>query len=268
MTKHPFDVAARQWIAEEKNYFSELPQSTSLLRVQLDGSKRTYGQVKDWRQPGMDKIIEQFKGRRLVDVSKINFSGVNGQKIYHDLFKYYDVPDTIPDLGYFELYPSAKPTDFIMGSFLGSYGHIVSKRAKEILASFNLGVYMFYQVAIRHKGVDQGPYYFLRTKPTDLGAIDYSRTSFFIQDGYLAPDSRTPAGFDSMEAILAWRDAHPGHPRLHIRAMCEYLRQDAQPADFFRAAIDTSYYVSIQLAMALEQCTGVSFQITNRVDRC
>ena len=200
MHKHPLDIIAEKWYEEDTIFFKDLPISEDFLEIDLVSPKKTCDQIKDWKSVGTLEIEEKMKS---FDFSKsISFEIPDEPEInkFENLLTDYDVPKELPPLGYFELYKSAKLTDFITGSFLSQYGLIVSDKAKRVFELFNCGKKQFYALTLEHKETKYSNYIFFRTDSNGEDYIDYKKSEFYIQKE-LDFDTRQDFEFNSLKEI-------------------------------------------------------------------
>lgn len=89
----------------------------------------------------------------------------------------WEFPHFIPKL-IFELHKSAKLTDVLSDAATGGNGFIISKRLKDILASFTLMTHRYYDVKINTKNGELIYYFLHLCEPGLTKQLDYNKTEF------------------------------------------------------------------------------------------
>ena len=266
MTKHPLDIFADDWKSNEEKYFADQPASTDFFEINLTGNTKTGSQIKEWQSP---KSIEVKKRMDNWDWSKPYVADLTAEpeiKIFDRLLSSNEIPETLPDFGYFELYKSSKLTDFISGSFLEQYGLIINDKTKDILNQFNIGLSKFYPLTLEFKGQYFTNYYFVKAIGQADNYIDYEKSVFYEQTGLFGFDTRTEIELNSKNEISEYRKNNAGKDK-HIFAKKIFLNSNFPKLDYFTLTEFGIYkkFISVKLAKALDKATGIEIKQTNRL---
>jgi hypothetical protein len=268
MTKHPLDIIADKWKSTEEQYFSDQTPSLDFFELNLKGNPKTGSQIKDWLSP---KIIAMKNDLDTWDWSKPynpDLTGESEVKQFDRLLSLDENPDTLPEIGYFELYKSSKLTDFVSGSFMQQYGLIVSNIAKDILETHNLGQVKFYNLSLEHKGQFYNNYFFLKTLSSAVDYIDFEKSLFYQQEGLLELETRKDIEINSLQDVENHKQKYSGMDT-YFFAKKIVLKDNFPNFDYF-----TFYnyglnkrFISAKLAIDLEKSTGLEILQTNRIYR-
>lgn len=268
MAKHPLDIFADNLKSSQESYFSELPISSDFLELDLKGNPKTGSQIKNWISAGVIKMKKEMENW---DRPKLFIPALSEEpeiKQFDKLLSAEANPQTLPDLGYFELFKSSKLTDFITGSCLQQYGLIISKKAKEIFEQFNLGQAKFYPLTLEHKGNFYGEYFLLKTLSSGVEFIDFEKSTFYHQRGLLEFETRRDIAINSFQDVINHRQKFSVNDAdLYIKKI---VLADSFPNfdyfTFYRYGVHKRF-VSPKLATALKQTTGHEIKQTNRIFR-
>ena len=253
---------------------SDISYSGNLFELRLTGNAKTKDgcQIEDWKSAASIKIaqsIGEWDRKTPLDVEMPN-NGKGEIKIFIDLLKGENLPEKLPDLGYFTLCKSSKTTDFVNGSFLDQYGWIVSSHAKAILEQFNLGEHCFYPVVLEHRDV-RFDYFFLKTCANGDEYIDYEKSTFYsytertFDEEHVKRDLNSKQEFDLFTKQQNGID-FPDNATLYARPI--QLQKKFPEYDLFyvREFFFSSAFVSERLKDALEPLTGIELTPSKRVE--
>ena len=159
-------------------------------------------------------------------------------------------PDYTPDLDGIMLAGTAKKTDFVSSSF--GLGFIMSKKAKEIMAQYNLCPHRFYPLGLYIRKVKHN-YYLLRTVFNYSDFVNYKKSTF--REHYLGSDKwYDPVIVDSKEDLLNKREKLEKEKDSLMYTIWgdKIVMEDKfdKELDFFKISIvDSSTYISERLMM-------------------
>ena len=266
MTKHPLEIFADNWKSTEEQYFADQPASTDFFEINLTGNPRTGSQIEDWLSPKSIEIKNRMAIWNWLNPFVADLTAEPEIKKFDRILSSDEIPETLPDIGYFELYKSSKLTDFISGSFLQQYGLIVNDKTKDILRQFNLGVSKFYPLTLAHKGQHHTNYNFLKTIAKTDSYIDYEKSVFYEQDGLLQFDTRREIKLNSIDEIATYQKTLVGTEKM-ILAKQIFLNSNFPALDYFTFSNYGIHkkIVSSKLANELTKVTGIEITQTNRL---
>mgnify|MGYP001181210212 CR=1 FL=1 len=176
--------------------------SIDFYTLNLTGTSKSGDQIEDWISPGSKKNNKVFKlwdKKSALELPVIEEGGEISK--FHKILDKEGVPDILPQIGEMQLYKSAKVTDFITGSFLESYGLIISQKAKEVLESFNLGEFKTFPLGIIYKKDTFSNYHFLKFFFDFSPFINYKESQFFVQTKITDPKSQESLNLNSKEEV-------------------------------------------------------------------
>lgn len=257
---------AENWLQSEEKYFEGQPISQDFIEIKLLGNKRTWSQINEWCSAGW---LASKKEMDAWDLSKPHIVKEQAEpeiKKFTKILSSNMIPQSLPDIGYFELYKSSKFTDFITGSFLEQYGLIVSDKIKNIFSQFNIGPSKFYPLTLELKGQKNTDYHFLRTTASADDYIDFERSKFIQQDSMIHFESRREIDINSLADIQSFRETNAGTDKV-IVAKQIYLKSDFPDFDYFRFSDYGIFkkFISPKLAAQLSGTTGIEIKETNRL---
>ena len=181
--------------------------------------------------------------------------------------------DKMPDISLSnlvcELYKSAKITDFISGGIgINANDLILNQKTKELLSAFNLGNHKFYPLNVSHSNVRHIDYFYLRFFNNASPFVDYSKSSFYSQEGLLNYSSRKVIPIDSDEDLCS-KQKQLADKGAAIYPKELYLLKDFPSYDIFTFGdhLILKTFVSKRLKSVLDnnQITGVTVTPTRRV---
>lgn len=266
MKKHPLDILAESWKTKEDEYFTDQASSDDFFELNLTLTKtKTGSQIKDWHSPKSIENQKQMEKWDWTNPFPIDLTAEPEIKKYDKLLSSNDTPADLPDFGFFELFKSAKLTDFISGSFLQQYGLIINEKIKETITQFNIGTSKFFPVTIELKDQKYSNYYFLKTTAAD-NYVDFEKSAFYEQDGLLRFETRKALQLNSLDEIKSCRQKYTGTNKM-IFAKNIVLNSEFPSFDYFTFNSFGIHkkFISTRLADRLKTATGIQISPTNRM---
>lgn len=265
---HPFEELAIQWKHDEEQYFLDVDFSTSYFKLHSPLGKRTAWAVKE------HNIIKS----------------TNLESIYNDKFRKPGNKEIVPlmsmliavfgddsfapeelDLGKVVIHSEFKLSDSFgwLGNLQRS-GWIISRRLLDILAQFNVGKFKAYKIAVNHKRINYDNYVYFHFLNYADKFVDYSKSSFYSQEGFLEFDSRKPINIHSAEDLKS-KETTPTKTRKGLDIYPKELFLTDNNLDLFKIKepyLD-EYFISKRLAEKFveEKVTGFELLQTTRVKK-
>tara|TARA_B100000674_G_C37661474_1_gene832699 strand:- start:29 stop:793 length:765 start_codon:yes stop_codon:yes gene_type:complete len=233
--------------------------SIDFFQLNLTGSSKAGDQIEDWISPGTKKINKLFKlwdEKSPLELPEIEEGGEISK--FHKILDKDEIPEVLPEIGDMQLYKSAKPTDFITGSFLEQYGLIISKQAMEILETFNLGEFKCFPLGIIHKKKTYNNYFFIKFHFNYSPFINYKESEFFVQTEMVDPNSKVKIDLNSQEEVSNKNKELIKKFNI-VRSSLIYLNSNFPQIDLFklRKFGQHKLIISKHLAEALKGLSGI-----------
>ena len=265
---HPFEQMAIQWNHDEEQFFLDVDFSTSYFKLHSPLGKRNAWAVKShgigkstnlesiyndkFRKPGNQKIVP------LMSMMIAVFG--------NDSF----APEEL-DLGKVVIHSEFKLSDSFgwLGNLQRS-GWIISRRLLDILAQFNVGKFKAYKIAVNHKGINYDNYVYFHFLNYADTFIDYSKSSFYTQEGFLKFESRKPIVIHSAKDLKSQESTFTKTGKnLDICPKELFLTDNNLDLFKFKRPFLDEYFISKRLAerFVKEKVTGFELLQTTRVKK-
>jgi hypothetical protein len=264
---HPLDKLANSLTKKEEQFFDGQSNSSSLFEMKVIGNPKTGDQIEEWESPGTKRIGELFKNWD--GESPLNIETEEGGEIkrFDDILYKNEIPEILPDIGQMVLYKSSKVTDFISGSFLEHYGLIVSAKAKKLLEEIEMGDFGFFPLEIKHKKKIYKDYYFFKCKFSAKEFIDFTKSSFYTQEGIIGIGTKKKIELNSKDEVDELYKSLPENTYLFVSEI--FLKDTFPKVDLFRFCQFgiNKIIVSKALAEQLVNLSGVEIVPVNRIKK-
>lgn len=236
--------------------------------LNIVGNKKTKSgdQISEWLHPNVEEMKNKMNNWDWSKPFEFEMPEKSLVSEFDEILKDNRLPDELPEVGKFQLYDSSKLTDFIKGSFLEQYGLIVSKKAKTVLAQFNLGHHKFFPITICYKDIDYNDYFFLKCFTISNDYIDFGKSDFHTQKSFLDKESKRQIEFKTKDEFIKFINEASKH-KLYLSADKVKLGDDFPKFDLFEVndfGIN-DIFVTASLSKELNKLTGVTLTKSERI---
>lgn len=271
MTKtalHPFEQLAMQWKNDEEQFFLDVNFSTSYFKLHSPVGKRNAWAVKNHgigKSTNLESIFnDKFRKPRSKKVVPLMsmLIAVFGDNSF--------APEEL-DLGKVDIHSEFKLSDSFgwLGNLQRS-GWIISRRLLDILRQFNVGEFKAYKIAVNHKRINYDNYVYFHFLNYADKFVDYSKSSFYTQEGMLEFDSRKLIAIDSAKDLKSEETKfRKKNEKLGIYPKELFLTDNNLDLFKFDDLLLDDYFISKRLAekFVKEKVTGFELLQTTRVKK-
>ena len=180
---HPLDTLAIQWKAEDEAFFLDVPFSDDYVVLSNPIGTRSSWAIKSHeigKSSNLESIYDKhFRGPRRRKTVPL-------MEMFSDMFRASTFGPEELDLGTVIINSDYKLIDcFGEIGIIKRSGWVVSQKLLGLLKQFNIGEYKTYKIQVYHKGKNYDNYVYFHFHNYADKLVDYTRSTFYIQEGYL-----------------------------------------------------------------------------------